>query len=326
MKNRSNSLRGVISAFDFFLFPFFFCANPKPFVPMNTKYFILQSIFLLEMPFFDLHIHTRHSKCCPEKYEYKDIINRHSDEFDGFGVSDHCHHPYYKPRFVQKYKEQQKDYSLEEKGFVGLEITLCDPKARLGVDTSYLKFVDYYLIAEHVQVAGPFSPFFLLKQKTRQLLRKLPEKQDKLNKIIETVFRMQFKGIKENPHTILAHPLRFPRNINYIDERMLEMLYKLIDAASVNEVAIELHRGFFHSYSAESSKEESIGGISAFEFAEEFFKKVAKSDVKLSLGSDAHSLKRVGKLVRWREILRKFNVSERRFVQIEDLNHKFKEC
>lgn len=261
----------------------------------------------LGVPAWDFHVHTHHSGCCKEDYDILDAIARARERgCAGIGVSDHCNYKRFNASFVFDQKRAITKSGLRPHARVGLEITILDPKGRLGVHPKYLEALDYYIISEHLHIAKLFSPFFRIKHKIEKWYAAPTKYQAKIRRFHARYRALTLNAIEANPRTIFAHAYRFPRKHRVFDPVLLELAEDLADAAQAANVAIEVHSGFLAAGLGEDTPHAA--------FVREFFKICTRYDLAYALGSDAHNLANVGRFPRLAEALHGLGVSPRRLI------------
>lgn len=273
------------------------------------------------MPFFDFHIHTKYSSCSRRKgkYAYPDVAKQiPSLGLDGFGVSDHSHYRFTNASFLKKQKKQQNMLNLEEKGLVGLEITILNQRGDLGVHPRYLDLVDYKIISEHVHKSLPFSEFHGTKRKVRKWIKKdydfyLP----KINRIINESTNLKLNAINRHPRSILGHIFNFPLAVRIVPPILYERLDDVLEALQSAEVALELHHSHIHAYNLSKQDADAwkaAGDSNIREFFHHLFHRVKDYSLHYSLGSDAHRLPDMIPKDKWQNFIKQVNISESRLI------------
>ncbi len=237
-------------------------------------------------PRWDFHVHTHYSGCCKEDYGVLEAWDQaKTNDFDGIGISDHCNYRAYNAGFIFDQKNLVEKNGLSENVKIGLEITIVDPKGRLGVHPKYLQALDFHIISEHLHIAKLFSPFYRVKHKIKRWYADPKNYQNKLRKFHANHRALYLNGIHQHPRSILAHVFRFTRGRQIFDPVLLELGEDICEAAQTSEVAIEVHSGFLKAALADPSPHR--------EFVLSFFRICQKYDLYYSLGSDAHNLRNV---------------------------------
>jgi len=266
------------------------------------------------MGYYDFHIHTKNSGCCKEDYKYSDVWSKIKEcDLDGFGVSDHCNYPSYKPEFIYSQKESQKSLGIQDKGLVGLEVSIYNKKGRLGISEKYLNSIDYKIVSEHIHIAKLFSGFFTTKTRVEHWLKKYKKKKSKIDKQINRVLDMELRGIRKNPNGIFAHIFRFPLNVNYVPDVLFERLDEILNALADNHFALEIHSGHVHNYNlsdGEARQKIVAGEHTHKEFYHYLYKRAKKYSLPFSLGSDAHRINDIKSRKYWKLFLNKIQVKE----------------
>jgi histidinol phosphatase-like PHP family hydrolase len=270
------------------------------------------------MPFYDFHIHTRHSSCCKEAYGYPEVFQKISElGFDGFGVADHSNYTGFNASFIDEHRKYQKSLHAEQKGLVGLEISITNQNGDLGVHPKFLQQLDYFIIAEHVHIAKPLSGYFTFKARMLKWMADYPNSEAKINRGLEKLLDLELNAIRRYPHSILAHIFRFPVNNHFVTPKIFEMTERILEALQANEVALELHSNFLHGYfldDAAASKHHWHTDASIRDFYRNLAHRIHKYTLKFALGSDAHKLTSLHPKSEWEKLLTAINVQENQLV------------
>jgi histidinol phosphatase-like PHP family hydrolase len=272
---------------------------------------------------FDYHIHTKYSSCCKQDYNYLDVWKK-IQEFglDGFGTSDHSNYKSYNASFVYEQFKMQKENHLENKGLVGLEISIISKKGTLGVDPKILRDIDYKIISEHVHIAKPFSGFFTFKAHFQKLMKNYPKNENKIKKEFDNLLKLELNGIKNHPKSILAHIFRFPVNHGYFFNFLYDRVDQILETLQASNVALELHSSYVGGIALtnDQAEEQKKGGdpeSNRFTFYEYLTKRIKDYSLKFALGSDAHRLDNLKPKSEWQDFLQKINVHESQLVTPE---------
>jgi histidinol phosphatase-like PHP family hydrolase len=277
------------------------------------------------MPYFDFHIHSKYSRCCKENYTYKDIWERIQEcELDGFGVSDHSHNKIYtRPeKFIPKYKKSQKELQLEQKGLVGLEVSIYNLEGDLGIHPKVIELLDYIIFSEHVHKAKPFTGIYRLKSKVRHLLENIQENEAKILKEVDNVIDMQIRTLLKyndivNGPKILAHIFKFPQNVGYLPQKIFDRLDEVLEALQNTNTALEIHKSHFIKYyssDAVAAKRIVAGENTHKDFIHYLFKRAKNYNIKYALGSDAHRLREIKTKKQWKDFLQDLNITEKELI------------
>ncbi|HMF29907.1 MAG TPA: hypothetical protein VKK79_00725 [Candidatus Lokiarchaeia archaeon] len=261
----------------------------------------------------DWHIHTRYSSCCKEDYGVAEVWDAAEQAgLAGAGLSDHSNYPSFNANFVRSQREDIMNFGFQDNVRVGLEISIIDRKGKLGVNPKILGLLDFVMIAEHLHIARPFSEFSNVKKK----ILKWVESGDnvKVQDLEQRTLELMCAGMQvNNGVTILAHPWRFFLSRRIYDPLLLDLTPRLCEVAQDRGVAIEMpgtHLGIL------TDREQNLP---FWDFVREFWRLVSRYDVRISFGSDAHRLDKIGHFENLTSALNEFGLSPRRLLTLADV-------
>jgi len=237
---------------------------------------------LLGFPRIDLHIHSGFSD---GEGGIIDILGEaEKKNLDFLALTDHHTNTGLLDRYqyvndADKVKSMRMEIekanrASKAKMFLGVEADVVDLDGCLNVDKEILDEVDFVTASVHII---PGVELNWERIWTKQV-------NTSYEKIVEKCVECEINILNSGQVDVLAHPLFVPSiYINSIEEIPTELINEFVDAAAERKVALEINSGWVR--------------LKSFQLRPgyaKFFSTCLKKGARISIGSDAHSLKDVG--------------------------------
>jgi histidinol phosphatase-like PHP family hydrolase len=259
----------------------------------------------------DYHSHTGHSRCVKHPYSVKDGFKMaKSRGIDRWGVTNHVHFNSPIQDFFQDLKAEIN--AVDPKNiYLGLELDIDSEDGHCVLKPETIKLVDYIIAAPHNQAIG-----FLTMPDTDE---------DGVREYFIALKKTLINSFKKIPIGIWAHPfLQEVENFGakYWKPYLRPMLNDLLPICASKGIAVEINESYFSKTSNVDKHEEIIDGMHYTEqvtsVLQDLYTMVkGHSDVKLSYGSDAHSVEDAGNIGDLIKFAKKLGIPDSRFVVIE---------
>ena len=239
---------------------------------------------------FDLHIHTFHSPCGKKEMRPADILRIAAEKgITRVGITDHFY-PFSDPGMFDDVRSAiaglRSSTNAVPEVFLGCEAEIMAPGRTIG-SPELAERLDFVMVgATHFQNAG---------------LTELPPTKDERT-LAEYYLRMFEYAVSLPWADIVAHPFLVvpdacsPRILDHISD---PDVLPLLESARENEVAMEISPRALFPWQAK--------------FSLHFYELCKKVGLKFTLGSDAHSLERVGEVQILRPLIAELGLTMKDF-------------
>ncbi len=208
--------------------------------------------------------------------------------------------------------------SIDKPLFLASEITFADSEGNLPLHPRSKKYLSYTLIGAHY-IPGTSINMEDTHQGKSTLYQWLEEDYEKLSQLFEIVESMYTKGIAKNSPDILVHPFSTILRCDFAHVELLSVFEKICEICQETRTAIEINRSeirrFIEFPNPVSIEHPDVPPLR--DFYHKLISIMAKYDILISLGSDAHNLNDVGDIGPCVDMINTYHISPDRILNLK---------